>query len=88
MKEQKLKKLKDRRTFKITFFTFSMEIREIRGIKTLFAHAKYEIELDKDSLRLINIKEKRVGIVSNIQTSEVLEEIKDYLQKKNQRCLA
>ncbi len=60
-----------------------MEIREIRGVKTLFAHAKYDIELDTESLKLIKIKEKRIGIVSNIQTVGVLEKIKDYLEKEN-----
>tara|TARA_Y100000034_G_scaffold131426_1_gene192126 strand:+ start:2033 stop:2728 length:696 start_codon:yes stop_codon:yes gene_type:complete len=60
-----------------------MEIREIRGVKTLFAHAKYDIELDFESLKLIDINEKRIGIVSNIQTSSILEEIKNYLEKKN-----
>lgn len=58
-----------------------MEIREIRGVKTLFAHAKYDIELDTESLKLIKIKEKRIGIVSNIQTASVLEKIKEYLEE-------
>ncbi len=57
-----------------------MEIREIRGLKTLFAHARYNIELDPKSLNLIHIAQKRIGIVSNIQTSEVLQEIKEYLE--------
>jgi 2-(3-amino-3-carboxypropyl)histidine synthase len=64
-----------------------MEIREIRGLKTLFAHAKYEIKLDQDLLDKLNIQEKRIGIVSNIQTADVLEKIKEYLEKKNHKVI-
>ena len=58
-----------------------MEVREIRGIKTLFAHAKYKIKLDNKSLDLIDINEKKIGIISNIQTSEILNKVKEYLEK-------
>jgi len=64
-----------------------MEIRDIRGVKTLFAHAKYDIELDRNSLNLIDIKETKIGIVSNIQTSSILEEIKDFLEENNHEAI-
>ena len=64
-----------------------MEVREIRGLKTLFAHAKYEIKLDPKSLDKLNILEKRIGIVSNIQTSKILEKIKEYLENKNHEVI-
>ena len=46
-----------------------MEIREIRGLKTLFAHAKYEIKLDQDLLDKLNIKEKH--LILNKQKNQV-----------------
>jgi len=64
-----------------------MEVREIRGIKTLFAHAKYKIKLDNKSLDLIDINEKKIGIISNIQTSEILNKVKEYLEKNGHEVI-
>jgi len=64
-----------------------METREIRGLKTLFVHSKYNINIDANSLKKIKIDEKRIGIVSNIQTKDFLTKIKDYLERKNHKVI-
>jgi 2-(3-amino-3-carboxypropyl)histidine synthase len=60
-----------------------MKIRKINGIKTLFVESRFDIKLK--NLDKIKIKEKRIGLVCNIQTYETLGLIKTYLEKKKHK---
>lgn len=57
-----------------------MEFKKVNGVKTLFVESKFNIKLR--DLDKIKIKEKRIGLVFNIQTSCILNSIKEHLEKK------
>lgn len=57
-----------------------MELKKVKGVKTLFVESKFKIKLR--DLDKIKIKERKIGLVCNVQTCCILDSIKGYLEKK------
>jgi len=57
-----------------------MELRKVKGVKTLFVESKFKIKLR--DLDKIKIKEKKIVLACNVQTCCILDPIKKYLEKK------
>ena len=59
-----------------------METKTIRGIKTIFVHAKSEIDLSEKDFNKIKIKENKIGLVHTAQTQDIIKKIQDFLKKQ------
>jgi 2-(3-amino-3-carboxypropyl)histidine synthase len=62
-----------------------METRNIQGLKTIFIPAEVEGINIRKSLKKINIKEKKIGLISAIQFAKYLGDVKLHLEKEGKK---
>ena len=62
-----------------------MEEKTIQGIKTIFVPAHIENLNIEKSLKKLNIKNKKIGLVSSIQYLDYLDKAKTYLEKQGNK---
>jgi 2-(3-amino-3-carboxypropyl)histidine synthase len=64
-----------------------MESKIIRGTKTLFVHAKSEIDLSEKDFNKIKIKENKIGIIYTAQTQDLVKKVEEFLKKQKKEVI-